>query len=93
MLSLHGDYSYRAREQFQLAAASNDQPGYGMLSARLTFRSKDARWALALFGTNLTNELYRTAGRGTLIRLAGFSYSSVGLPRQVGGQVTWQLAR
>jgi iron complex outermembrane receptor protein len=93
LLSLHGDYSYRAREQFQLAAAANDQPGYGLLAARLTLRSTNDRWALALFGTNLTNKLYRTAGRGTLVRLAGFAYSSVGLPRQVGVQLTWKLAQ
>jgi hypothetical protein len=38
----------------------------------------------ALFGTNLADKRYRTAGRGTLIRQFGFTYSSVGMPRQMG---------
>ena len=87
-LELHGDYSYRSKEQFQIIAAINDQEGYGLLGARLTFRTRDDRWVFALFGTNLTDERYRTAGRGTLINQAGIAYSSTGLPRQVGAQIT-----
>ena len=87
-LELHGDYSYRSKEQFQIFAAINDQPGYGLLGARATFRTPDKRWALALFGSNLADKRYRTAGRGTLIEQAGFAYSSVGMPRQLGVQLT-----
>ena len=86
-LELHGDYSYRSKEQFQILAALNDQEAYGLLGARVTFRTKDDRWAFALFGTNLTDERYRTAGRGTLINQSGLAYSSIGMPRQVGLQV------
>lgn len=86
-LELHGDYSYRSKEQFQILAAINDQKGYGLLAARVAFRAPDDRWSVALFGTNLTDERYRNAGRGTLIRQAGLSYSSVGMPRQFGVQV------
>jgi iron complex outermembrane receptor protein len=88
IVELHGDYSYRSKEQFQILAASNDQKGYGLLGARIAFRSRDERWAVALFGTNLTDKRYRTAGRGTLIDRFGFAYSSVGMPRQLGVQVT-----
>ena len=91
IFELHADYSYRSREQFQIVAASNDQEGYGLLGARMGFRSKDDRWSIALFGTNLTNRLYRTAGRGTLLGQSGFVYSSIGLPRQIGLQVTRQF--
>jgi iron complex outermembrane receptor protein len=84
LLELRGDYSYRSKEQFQLIAAGNDQAGYGLLGARLTLRSSDRRWSIAIFGTNLTDKRYRTAGRGTLMQIAGFAYSSVGLPRQLG---------
>jgi len=84
ILELHADYSYRSREQFQLLAASNDQKGYGLLGARIAFRPRDDRWSLALFGTNLTDKHYRTAGRGTLLEQVGFAYSSIGLPRQIG---------
>jgi iron complex outermembrane receptor protein len=88
LVEIRGDYGYRSKEQFQLVAAANDQQAYGLLGARLSLRSLDERWSIALFGTNLTNERYRTAGRGTLMRLAGFAYSSIGIPRQVGLQVT-----
>jgi len=87
-LEVHGDYSYRSKEQFQIIAAINDQDAYGLLGARLTYRTRDNRWSFALFGTNLTDERYRTAGRGTLINQVGFAYSSIGPPRQVGLQVT-----
>ena len=85
-LELHGDYSYRSKEQFQILPAFNDQPGYGLLGARATFRAHDDRWSVALFGTNLTNERYRTAGREALQQI-GIAYSSIGLPRQVGIQL------
>jgi iron complex outermembrane recepter protein len=84
ILELHGDYSYRSKEQFQILAAMNDQPGYGLFGARIGFRTRGDRWSIALFGTNLADKPYRTAGRGTLIGQVGFAYSSVGLPRQIG---------
>lgn len=87
LLELRGDYSYRSKEQFQLAAADNDQRGYGLFGARLSLRPTDRRWTVALFGTNLTDKRYRTAGRGTLMRIAGFAYSNVGLPRQIGLEI------
>ena len=87
-IEFHGDYSFRSKEQFQIVAALNDQDGYGLLGARLAFRTRDDSWIFALFGTNLSNERYRTAGRGTLINQAGVAYSSIGLPRQVGAQIT-----
>jgi len=87
-LELHGDYSYRSKEQFQVLPAINDQPGYGLLGARLTLRLPNRHWSIALFGTNLADVRYRTAGRGTLINQVGFAYSSIGIPRQFGFQIT-----
>ena len=86
-LEVHGDYNYRSKEQFQITAALNDQAGYGLVGARITLKTRDARWSIALFGTNLADVGYRTAGRGTLIKQTGIAYSSVGQPRQVGLQV------
>ena len=87
-VELHADYGYRTKEQFQILPAVNDQQGFGLLSARITLRPRNRRWAVAVLGTNLTNEHYRTAGRGTLIRTAGFSYSSIGMPRQFAVEFT-----
>lgn len=86
-IELHADYSYRSKEQFQIIAALNDQAAYGLLGVRLTFRTREDRFSVALFGTNLTDQRYRTAGRGTLINQLGIAYSSIGMPRQVGVQV------
>ena len=83
-LALHGDYIYRSREQFQLLASPFDQEGYGLLAARLTLRGQGDRWSVALFGTNLTDERYRVAGRGTGIADVGSAQSIIGPPRQVG---------
>ena len=91
IVELHGDYSYRSKEQFQIVAAGNDQKGYGLVGARLTYRARDDRWSVALFGTNLTDKRYRTAGRGTLLQQVGFAYSSIGLPRQIGLQVNRRI--
>jgi iron complex outermembrane receptor protein len=87
---LHGDYSYRSKEQFQILPAINDQPSYGLLGARLTLRPRNSHWSIAIFGTNLADVRYRTAGRGTLlsIKQVGFAYSSIGMPRQFGLQIT-----
>lgn len=86
-LELHGDYSHRSREQFQLVASAWDQAGYGLLGARVTLRGAGERWSVALFGTNLTDEHYRNAGRSGLTEV-GVAYSNIGLPRQVGVQAT-----
>jgi len=86
-LTLHADYSYRSREQFQLFASPFDQSGYGLLGARLTLRDPQKRWSAALFGLNLLDKRYRAAGRGTGLAEVGFANSVIGLPRQVGVEV------
>lgn len=87
-LEFQADYNYRSKEQFQTAPALNDQHGYGLLGARITYRAPHDRWALALFGTNLSDQRYRTAGRGTTLAASGIAFSSIGLPRQIGLQLS-----
>lgn len=87
-VELHGAYSFRSKEQFQIAPALNDQKRYGLLDARLALRTADDHWAIALFGTNLMDVRYRSAGRGTLLRQAGIAFSSIGQPRQIGLQAS-----
>jgi iron complex outermembrane receptor protein len=83
-LLLHGDYSYRAREQFQLTASPWDQPGYGLIGARIGWRDAGDRWSLALFATNLADIRYRSAGRANLLNQSGFANSIIGRPREIG---------
>lgn len=86
-IELHGDYSYRSREQFQLLASPFDQDGYGLLGARATLRDGRGRWSAALFGTNLTDERYRAAGRATGVADVGSAQSIIGQPRQIGIEI------
>lgn len=83
-LGLHGDFGYRSHEQFQLLPSRFDQNGYGLVGMRLALRGPGDRWSAALFGTNLTDTRYRTAGRGTGLQDVGFANSIIGPPRQVG---------
>ena len=83
-LAVHGDYSYRSHEQFQLLASPFDQPGYGLFGARVALRDGQDHWSVALFGTNLTDQRYRTAGRGPGLQDVGIANSVIGLPRQLG---------
>ena len=75
---LHVDYGYRSREQFQLTPSPFDQPGYGLLGARIGYSPRERNWSLALMATNLLDKAYRSAGRLPL--------SIIGQPRQVGVQ-------
>ena len=85
-LALHGDFSYRSREQFQLIASPFDQEGYVLLGARVGYKT-DNGWSFALFGTNLLDERYRVAGRTTTLRNVGFINSVIGQPRQIGVEI------
>ena len=82
-LTVHGDYSHRSAEQLQLLASAFDQPGYGLLGARVTLHEASDRWSVAVFGTNLTDERFRVAGRDELRRI-GIANSIIGSPRQIG---------
>ncbi|MEO7787715.1 MAG: TonB-dependent receptor, partial [Sphingomicrobium sp.] len=83
-IGLHADYAFRSAEQFQIVASPWDQPAFGLLGAHLVFSGKQERWSLGLFGSNLTNVVYRTAGRASLLTQLGVAYSTVGRPREIG---------
>lgn len=86
LVEFHGDFSLRSAEQFQIVASPWDQDAYGLIRARITYRP-DERWAFSLFGTNLTDRRYRTAGRGDALSQFGFAQSIIGPPRQVGLEI------
>lgn len=57
-------------------------PGYGLLSARLTYAPQGGRWDLSVFGTNLTDKRYLiSVGDSTGI---GVVYNVFGRPREIG---------
>ncbi|AUW57101.1 hypothetical protein C1T17_02380 [Sphingobium sp. SCG-1] len=58
-LMLRVAYNWRSSIQFQLFEDPlTAQPAYGLLDASIGFGSIDDKWALTLFGKNLTNKFY-----------------------------------
>ncbi|HEY0941317.1 MAG TPA: TonB-dependent receptor [Steroidobacter sp.] len=60
------------------------EDSFGLLDARVALQSLDAQWELALFGKNLTDELYRVDA----IPFLGDVFSRFGAPRSYGVQFT-----
>lgn len=60
------------------------EDSYGLLDARVALESRDAGWEVALFGRNLTDELYRVDA----IPFLGDVFSRFGAPRSYGVQFT-----
>ena len=54
-LDLHADYAW-VDEQFTNTANTLTLDDYDKINARVTARSGDGKWRVALYGTNLTNE-------------------------------------
>jgi iron complex outermembrane receptor protein len=55
-----------------------------LLGASATYHDADDRWSATLYGTNLTNEIYRVAA----LPVAGlWNFTNYGAPRQYGMSV------
>ncbi|MEE4452105.1 TonB-dependent receptor [Novosphingobium resinovorum] len=86
-LLVRADYSYRSKLYFDaLNSQSISQQGYGLLSARITFKHEDA-WSVYAFGSNLTDKYYRVAGT------TGNAATIVipGRPREIGLGANFQF--
>jgi len=83
-LTVRGDYSYQSSQALDPAnTAALIQDGYGLLSARMTLSPHNSNWEVAVYGTNITNELYLQAGLTTLDSF-GIVEGSYGLPAEWG---------
>lgn len=60
------------------------EAAYGLLDARLALQALEGQWEVALFGNNLTDELYRVDA----IPFLGDVFSRFGAPRSYGVQFT-----
>ncbi len=65
------------------------QEAYGLLNARLTYAPADARWRLAVYGTNLTDEYYMNSGFYSESNQLNFV--TLGRPREVGASFTFNF--
>jgi iron complex outermembrane receptor protein len=63
------------------------EPSYGLLDARIALAPPDAPWAVALWGKNLNDELYRT----NIISFFGEEVSQFGPPRTYGVDLSWKF--
>jgi iron complex outermembrane recepter protein len=63
------------------------EPSYGLLDARIALAPPNAPWAVALWGKNLTDELYRI----NIISFFGEEVSQFGLPRTYGVDLSWKF--
>ena len=78
------DYRYQARTYFTaFNLPFEQQAGYGLLGARVTFADRDDRFTLSVYGQNLTDKQYYTFGQNALAA-QGVAYNYIGRPREFG---------
>jgi len=82
-LSLRGDATYTSKLFFGTDPIHGFQDPLTLLDARLTWLSPDAAWSIALWGTNLTDEVYFN-GMLSLVTVLGREQGNVAPPRQWG---------
>lgn len=88
VLTSQASYSYRSKFNLGL---SNDphqvQEGFGLLDARVALSPVDERWQVALFGRNLTDELYSDYGTDAP-SVTGVRFRNTQRPLQIGLEVS-----
>jgi len=78
------DYSYKSKIHHDAANSLTAlQESYGLLNGRLTFDSADGKWAVSLFGTNLTDKRYLMAA-DDFLNVLGFAEAQYARPREWG---------
>ena len=82
-LSLRGDAVYQSKMFFGTDPVNGFQSAHTLVDARLTWESADQGWSMALFGTNLTDEVYFN-GMLSLVTVLGREQGNVAPPRQWG---------
>jgi iron complex outermembrane receptor protein len=82
-LSLRGDAAYQSKMFFGTDPVNGFQDAYTLLDSRLTWESPDRGWSMALFGTNLTDEVY-FHGMLSLVTVLGREQGNVARPREWG---------
>jgi iron complex outermembrane receptor protein len=63
------------------------EDAYGLLDVRVALSPPSSPWAVAVWGKNLTDELYR----GNIIAFFGEEVSQFGIPRTYGADFSWKF--
>jgi iron complex outermembrane receptor protein len=83
------DFAWRSKVYFDVANTPElSQDGYGLLNARLSIRHRGWNTELALWGKNLTDELYRTGG----FSLQNYASRYYGISRTFGVTLTQRFS-
>jgi len=82
-IALRGNATYQSKMFFGTDPVNGFQDAYTLVDARLTWTSADQGWSMALFGTNLTDEVYFN-GMLSLVTVLGREQGNVAVPRQWG---------
>jgi iron complex outermembrane recepter protein len=82
-LSLRGDVTFQSKMFFTTDPVNGFQDDLTLMNARLTWTSPDQAWSAALFGTNLTDEVFFN-GKLSLVTVLGREQGNVAAPREWG---------
>jgi iron complex outermembrane recepter protein len=78
------DLRYQSRTYFTaFNLPLEQQAGYGLVAARLTYADSNDRFSISVYGDNLTNRKYYTFGQNAL-GAQGVAYAYLGRPREFG---------
>jgi iron complex outermembrane recepter protein len=85
LVSLNGNLNYQSEAETDVFNSQNTQmEERTLLGAAVTYLEPDARWSATLYGSNLTDEIYRVAA----LPVAGlWNFTNYGMPRQIGVQL------
>ncbi len=84
-LTLRGDYAFQSSQALDPAnTTALLQDDYGLLNARLTLAPTTGNWEAALYGKNITDELYLVGTGVTTLDSFGIVEGSYGLPSEWG---------
>jgi iron complex outermembrane receptor protein len=69
LLNLNSTLSYRSKsQQFEIASPMLDQKGFSLWNAAATYELPGGHWTVGLYGKNLTNKKYVSAGYNFLVQ-------------------------
>ena len=86
--SISADYSYRGKSYFDPQNTEIiAEDGYGLLNARAAVKLDEPNVEFAVFGKNLTDEVYKSTGFGVMDSF-GWALAWYGPPRTFGVQVS-----
>ena len=89
LVSLNGNLNYQSEAETDVFNGENTQmEERTLLGAAVTYQEPDARWSATLYGSNLTDEVYRIAA----LPVAGlWNFTNYGMPRQIGVQLNMKF--